>query len=471
MNKIYRSLALLLLPLSIAAAEPQSITLEQCREMALEKSFNLKSSSEKVAASQEMLRAYKSNNLPNLSLSAAYLYSTASFSESIEGGYLPTFSPDLTTGELIPNIVGSAADGSPIFSTYAFMPDMLFDVEMGSIMRGGLNLTQPIYMGGKVSTASKLAQVGVDVAEIERERTRTDVVIAADQAFYTYLKVEELLHSANAYHTVVNEFYRQIESMLKSGMCTKNDLMKVQVKLNEAELNQLKAKNGLILARMNLCYIIGLPVSTLELNVVDNFDSQQYIDQSLDVSARPEFELLAKNVEAKELEVKLTQSDFLPSVSALASYSYTNGIKLNGATLLDSPPSFTGGIMVNIPLFHWGEGRRKVSAARRQVAVAENTKADITQKMTLELMQSINAYNESQAEVALMERSVEQAEENLRQSGRQYSAGMETISNLLEAQALWQKAMSDLVEAKANQRLSYIKYCQCRGGSLSGQIH
>ncbi|MFI3280343.1 MAG: TolC family protein [Rikenellaceae bacterium] len=461
-NRIYKFAALLLLPLS-TAAQTHSLTLEQCREMALENSFKLKSSVEKIEASQDLLKAYQSNNLPNFSFSGSYLYSTTSFSEAISGGYLPTFSPDLTTGEMTPNIVGYAEDGSPIFGSYAYMPDMIFDLEVGSIFSAGLQATQPIYMGGKISTATKLAKVGVEAAEAERTRSQADVILAAEEAFYAYIKVEEMLRSADAYHQVVDETYRQVQSMLKHGMCTKNDLMKVQVKLNEAELNQLKAKNGLILSRMNLCYIVGLPISTLCLRVEDTFNLQHSVDPALDVTARPEFELLTKSVEAKELEAQLVQSDFLPSISALASYNYANGLKLNGSTLLGSNPTFTGGVMVNIPIFHWGEGRRKLSAARREVAIAENTKADLVQQMTLELMQSINAYNEAQAEVLLMERTVEQAEENLRQSGKHYEAGMETISDYLEAQALWLKATSDLVEARSNQRLAYIRYCRNRG--------
>lgn len=462
MKKIYKSALLLLLPLA-AIAQGETITLEQCREMALENSFNLKSAEQKILASEDMLKAYQTNNLPNFSFSGSYLYSTLSLSEAITGGYLPTYSPDLITGELVSNVVGYADDGTPIFSSYAYMPDILFDMEVGSVLSAGVQAMQPIYMGGKISTATKLAKLGVEASKLDQTLSRAEVILASDQAFYTYLKVEEMLRAAGAYRTVVDEFYRQVESLLKNGMCTKNDLMKVQVKVNEAELNQMKAKNGLILARMNLCYIIGLPISTLELTLVDSFNGQQSVDPTLDVTSRAEYELLQKSVEAKELEVKLAKSDFLPSVSALASYSYMNGMKLNNETLLGSRPSFTGGVMASIPIFHFGEGRRKVSAARREVAIAENTQADLVQKMTLELMQSINAYNEAQAQVALMERTVEQAEENLRQSSKQYTAGMETISDSLEAQALWQKAMSDLVEARSNQRLAYVRYCRSRG--------
>ncbi len=465
MKKIYRiALLLMALPM-ISSAEPLQITLEQCREMALESSYSISSSQQKILASQDMLKAYKSNYLPNFSLSGGYLYSTASFSEVISGGYLPTFSPDLTTGEMVPNIVGVAEDGSAIFSSYAYMPDMNFDFEVGSLFTVGVNMTQPIYTGGKITTATKLAQLGVDAAKIEQKRTKAEVIISADEAFYTYLKVEEMLQAANAYRAVVDELYRQVETMLSSGMCTKSDLMKVQVKVNEAELQQLKARNGVTLARMNLCYVIGLPTSTIDIELVDSFDIYQSVDSEIDVTARPEYGLLEKSIEAKELEVKMARSDFLPSISAMASYSYANGLSFNGATMLSSP-SFTGGVAINIPIFHWGEGARKISAARREVDIAENTQMDLIQKMTLELTQSINAYNEAQLEVLLMERTVEQASENLRQSGKQYAAGMETLAYHLEAQALWQRATTDLVEAKSNQRLAYIRYCRSRGSEM-----
>ncbi|MFI3322281.1 MAG: TolC family protein [Rikenellaceae bacterium] len=467
MNKILKLLSLttFIFAANTIAAQPITLTLEQCRALAIQNNFNLKSSNEKILASEDIYKACKTNNLPNFSLSANYIYSTATFNESVEGGYLPTFSPDMTTGEMVPNIAGYAADGTPIFSSYAYMPDIPFNFEIGSVYNAGLMVTQPIYMGGKVKTATELAFVGVDVANIEHKRTFREVMVEADEAFYTYLKVEEMLKAANSYKKVVDEFHRQVENLLKRGMCTKNELMKVKVRVNEAELMQLKTVNGVSLARMNLCYALGFPLSSSNINVVDTFDFQKVVDSNLDVSARPEFELLEKSVEAKELEVKLAKSDFRPSVSAIANYGYLGGMKLNNQTLLGSA-SFSGGVMVSIPIFHWGEGRRKISAAQREVAIAQNSQSDLVQKMTLELLQSINNYNEAQLEVDLMQRSLEQAQENLRQSGKQYEVGMETMSDYLEAQALWQKAMSDLIEAKSNQRLAYTHYCRCKGDKL-----
>ncbi len=462
MRHTYIYIALLLGMVAEASAQ-QRLTLDECREMAIEHNFNLKSSNEKIAASEDIFAAYKTNNLPNISLSGNYLYTTASFTETISGGYLPTFSPDATTGELVPNIVGTSADGSPIFSSYAYMPDMLFDFDFNSIFNFGALVTQPIYMGGKISNAIKLASVGVSVAKLDRKRTESEVIIEVDEAFYTTIKVEEMLVAAERYQEVVEEFHRQISNVANVGMAKRNDVMKVEVKLNEAKLMTRKAENALRLSRMNLCYSVGLPLSTHDVELVDHFDMDQRIaSRELDITSRPEYAMLEHQIDAKELEVKLSRSEFLPSVSALVSGGYANGIQINSNPLLNTA-SFSGGVMVNVPIFHWGEGRRKTSAARREVEIARNQFEDLSQRMTLELMQSINNYEESVLEVELMEQSVAQAEENMRLCGNQFRVGMETIADYLESQALWQKAMSDLVDAKSSQRLSYSKYLKSRG--------
>lgn len=428
------------------AAEPRHLSLQECRELAVESNINLKSSNERIEASRDILSAYKSNHLPNFSLNGNFLYSTTSFDYAIKGGQLPLFN----------------MDGTPM-AGFAYMPDIAFDVEVGSIYSVGAQVTQPIYLGGKISNAIKLARIGISISELSEERTYREVILSIDEAFYNVLKVSEMVIAAHKYQNVVEEFHRQMTNGYKSGMRHRNDLLKVEVRLNEAKLLTQKAENGLRLAKMNLCYNIGLPLSTTNISVNDNFDTELIIDPSnLDISARPEYEMLQKQIEAKELETKITRSDFLPSVSAIASYGYGNGLKLNGNKIVNNA-TFNGGVIMSVPLFHWGEGRRKSSAKRREVTIAQYEFEDLSQKMTLELMQAINNYEDATLKVALTQTSVTQAEENMRLCENQYNAGMETIADLLEAQALWQKAMSDLTEAHAAQRIAYTTYLKCRG--------
>lgn len=450
--------------LSLGNATAQTVTLniEQCREMALESNRTLKSASERIGMSKDMLKVSKSYLYPKISLEGTYLYSTSSFTEVIEGGYLPTFVPD-ASGALVPNISTILPDGTMIFNEYAYMPDMNFEVEIGSIFNGGVVAVQPLYMGGKITNSIKLAKTGVSASELSHKITETEVITEVDKSFYNHIKITELLASAQKYYDVVAEFYRQVESAYKAGMRTRNDVMKVQVSLNEAEILVKKAENGLELSRMNLCYIIGVPITTRNIQLVDNFDmSTQIVDTKLDVTNRPEYELLQKQIDAKQMELKVSRSDFLPSVVALASYGYTNGATINDNPLLDDF-GFNIGVKLSVPITHWGEGKNTISAKRREVNIAINQKEDLEQKMILELMQAINSYNEALLQVALTENAVLQAEENMRLSKNNYNLGMETLADYLEAQALWQRAMSNLTEAKSKQRITYTYYQKCTG--------
>ncbi|MFI3262851.1 MAG: TolC family protein [Rikenellaceae bacterium] len=440
-HKIKMILLALIFSTSVVEAQEKVLTLEECRSMALENNYNLKTSKERLFQSEDMLSAYKTNRLPNFSLSANYLYSTTDFTATITGGYLPIFTNGVMSTE-----------------SFAYMPDQEFEFKVASMYNAGLMLTQPIYMGGKISNAIKLAQVGIDVSELQIRKSETDVLVLVDEAYTKVLELEELLASAKKYEAVVSEFHRQLESAYKHGMKTRNDLMKIGVRVNEAKLLTQKATNGLRLAQMNLCYVIGMPMTTKDLQLDEPAPINYYADENnLDVTSRPEYSMLLKQVEAKELELKITKSDFLPTVSAIANYGYTGGASLNGSTLFGGA-NFSGGVMVSVPIFHWGEGKRKSSAKQREINMAQYQLEDLTQKMQLELLQTVNTYNESVLEVQLTEESVRQAEENMRLSKNQYDKGMETIADYLESQALWQKAMSDLCTAKATQRVSYAKY-------------
>lgn len=441
----------------------QTLSLEECRRMALESNRTLKNSSLASLNAKDDLQAYRTKFFPRLTATGSYVYSNIGMNSLIPGGYLPTFVPDPQTGELTPNIITTLPDGTPVFKEYAYMPDTPIDFKVGSVWSGGLLFEQPLYTGGKIRSAVSMAKIGLGLSSLNEKKNEKDIIAQTDEAYWTCVKTQELLKSAHKYREVVTEFYRQMENAREVGMKTKNDLLKVQVRLNEAELRCRQAENGVALSRMNLCQKIGLPLSTSTLKLLESSDtSQELTDKSLDITNRPEYEMLQRMVDLKREEVKFTRSEFLPQVAAIASYSYANGVKINDYKLFDNA-SFTGGVTLSIPILHWTEGRKKVSAAKRQIEVANNQLKENSELMQLELMKALNTYDEAVLEVVLMQKSVQQAEENMRMSADQYAAGLETIADYLESQALWQKAESNFIEAKAKRRLAYTHYLKAAG--------
>jgi outer membrane protein TolC len=456
---IYPILFCIALPIFRIQAQ-QVMTLEQCREMAIENNKQMAIAERTNDKALTDVKAYRANYFPKLSLSGNYLFSSASSTFTIPGGYLPTYVPG-TDGSLVPNLLTTNST-DPVFKEYAYMPDTEFKIKMNNSYTASLLAEQPIYMGGKITAAYRMAKIGRDLAGLNGNLTRSEVLVITDEAYWNYVKACELRKVAEQYKGVVEELLRNVEAGHEVGMVQRNNVLKVQVKLNEAELQLRKTENATRLARMNLCHVIGLPLTT-EIALPETFETvDSQISYSADISQRPEYVMLDKQVELKRQQTKLVQSEFLPNIGVAAMYNYTYGVKINDKPLLDNT-SFGAVVSVKIPLFQWGEGRNKVRSARTEQKIAELKQADVNEKMELELMKAINEVDEAQLEVKLTKNSLAEAEENLKTHKDMYENGMATLVDYLEAQTAWQKAGADQINANAALRLSLTRYQKASG--------
>ena len=328
---------------------------------------------------------------------------------------------------------------------------------------GGIQVEQPIFMGGKILAAYRMATLGKQIAQLNENLTATEVILETDQAYALMVKAQEMNKVAESYHAVLQELMKNVQSAYKHGLKSKNDVLKVQVKLNESELSIRKAENALRLANMNLCHLIGKPL-TETLQISDDFPviEQAFETQINDITARPEYSLLNKQVDMAKQQVKLSRSELLPQVGIRGSYDYIHGLKVNEQTLFDKG-NFSVMLNVTIPLFHFGERINKVRASKAQLEQVRMEQADLNEKMHLELTQAANNLDEAKLQTALADRSLEQADENRRISKGEYEAGLEPLSDHLEAQALWQQAYETKVDAHFQLYLSYVKYLKAAG--------
>jgi len=460
MKKISKIILCCLFPLVVGAQQP--LTLDQCREMALTNNKQIRVAAQSIEKAGYDVKAYRANFLLRFTATGNYLYTNSDMKKTIPGNYLPTFIPDADNpGSLIPNIL-TEVNGTPIFKEYAYFPDMNLHLKFSNTYTAGIRAEQPIYMGGKITAAYKASMIGKEIASLNQNLTRSEVILQTDEAYWTYVKTTELHKTAIAYKDVVSELLRNVENAREAGLKSQNDVLKVQVKLNEAELQLRQAENGVRLSRMNLCHVIGLPLDN-EIDVSADFDATlPGIAPNADITQRPEYAILSEQVNLKHEQVKLARSEFLPEIGVAATFNYGYGLKLNGDPLLDNT-AFSAIASVKIPLFHWGEGRNKVRSAKAEKQIARIQRDDWAEKMELELTQSINLYDEALLEVELTNRSVQQADENLRVSRDHYDTGKETLSNLLEAQAVWQQARANQINAQASLRLNETRYLKAAG--------
>ncbi len=437
---------LLLLCALLLWAQDTALTLEECVDMALTQNKQVAASAMQTQSALFQAKSFKANFFPNFSVQGNALYSTADGSFSIAGGNLPVF----------------LAGGSDP-SGYAYFPGATIDYKIGAVFMAGVQLEQPIYTGGRLKTALQMQNIGVQMSRMNERLTSIDVMLQTIRAYANVIKAREMLAVARKYNEVLTSLLRDVENAKSHGMTAKNDVLKVQVKLNESELDIRRAENALRLASMNLCHLIGLPLlSPIEVSGSFPETGAHAEDDFSAITSRPEYELLETQVAMAEQEVKLQQGDKLPQIGVAGNYSYMNGMKISGDRVLDNG-YFSVLLNVSIPLYHFGERTNRVKAAKAKLVQTQLQREDLDEALLLELSLSENNLDEAILETELTERSLTQAAENMRISRSQYDAGLETLSDHLEAQALWQQAYGTYVEAQCNQYLAYFEYLKASG--------
>ncbi|MFO7999681.1 MAG: TolC family protein [Marinilabilia sp.] len=481
MNTVIKSISAILgIILAMPAAEAQvELDRDKCREMALDNSRQIKISENKIEQADLGKKIARAGHLPSLNASGLYFYKPDELEYSLEGGYLPTYVPD-DQGELQPNfkenpetgqpLVGS--DGEPVFNMYAMMPDQNLNMGLNGVTMGGVQVEQPVYMGGKIRAANKSAETGMEMAGIDSERSTAEVLARTDEAYYKYISVKAKKQAAREYKILLDSLLSSIEASIEEGMATRNDLLKAQVKRNEAKLMVQKAQSGEQLARMDLCRIIGLSLDTDistrdNISVPESMKTEIAADQENSPEQRPEYKILNKAIELGKYEEKKVRSEMLPQIGISAGYTYFGGLELNGQGAEDM--AFSAMASVKIPIFNWSEKNNKLSKARLETDVAQMEMEEAEEKLQLEIAQARFNLEDAFTRLELTKKSLEHAEENLETTEDHYEEGMERLVNLLEAQSQWQEAKSELIEAQTEVKIKHTKYLKATGKLPSNQ--
>ena len=455
------------------------LTIEKCREMAIENNHEIMAAASKTESVRSTQKSYRANYLPTISANVIGAYSTMSGEKDVNipaNNEIPVFKPDsktfqaqdaATLGKMIVGAKQQDPASQMAFAQniagYVFFPGLstTIDYEVGPVLVAGVSLEQPIYMGGKIANATKLAGMGVEMAEKNEELTKANIVELTDQAYALVVKAKEMSKVAEKYNAVLKELMANVVKAKERGMKTGSDVLKVRVKLSESELAIQKAENGLKLAKMNLCHITGQALDS-DIDVADEYPAISVNEGS--VAMRPESAILSKKVEIAEAKTKIERSALLPEVGAMLSYNYVNGLKVMDEKVFNDG-SFTALVKIKIPIFNCGKSSNKVKAAKSTLEETRLEQQNLTEKMELELQRAKNNMSEAEKESAVAEKALEEATENMRASKSMYDNGVETLTDYMEAQLLWQQAMATKVNADYQLYLSKVDMNRA-GGTL-----
>lgn len=360
--------------------------------------------------------------------------------------------------------------------TYMF-PDMEMtgiELQMHGMYMAGLSVTQPLYAGGRIVAGNKLARIGQESAAETLRKTRMEVVADADQAYWNYIAVGRKVRMLEAYQTQMDTLYNQVETAVKAGMGTDNELLRISAKRSEINYQLQKARNGADLCRLALCHVLGRPLDTpiAPADTIIKVSAPAQLDES--IAFRPELRLLHQQVAAREQQVKVARGNILPQVGLSAGYAWYGNIKMNGMTA-DAQGNYIpysqrldngiGLVMasISIPLFHWGEGLKKVKQAKLDLQDAHLDLQQNTRLLSIEVRQAVQNLTDGYNLVETAELGSRQAEENLRVMSDRYANGLSTLTDLLDAQSQWQQAESNRIEALTQYKIYETEYLRCTG--------
>jgi|APDOM4702015159_1054818.scaffolds.fasta_scaffold00162_6 outer membrane protein TolC len=469
------------------------LTLEQCRKMALEYNKEAKISEAKVEAADALKAAAKAQYFPNIGFTGSYIRTNNELQLLSENKMLPigvkygdgTFGPatpsyNAATGKITSESLNNAwtklpdgsvapldKNGTPFnpksnpekleWKNYAYLPADQTRVEHKDIYLGTISLIQPVYLGGKVREINKIAGYSKDIAEAKRKMEDSDILYGVDEAYWRVVSLQEKVKLAKEYSNLVTHLNSDVEDMFKEGVINRNDLLKVKVKVNEVELNLTKAQNGLELAKMALCQEVGLPLETdivlAELPKPNLASVRDTGYASYALGHRNEMVALDLASRVAQSNVNLMKSRFMPNVVFTANYLAANPNPYKGFTN-DFGLDWNVGVVVNIPIFHWGERQQTLRAAKVEQRVATLKMEEAKEKITLQVKQATFKVNEASKRVAMTQKNIERAEENLKVANDGFKEGVLSATDVLEAQALWQSAISENIEARNEAMLS-----------------
>ncbi len=430
-----------LLLLTVSSRGQEQLSLEQCRTMALEYNKTLKISDLQLKEAEANRKQARTAYLPMIDGTGTAMFLPQLDDVEVPGFHLPTADTD-------GNITGVSD---------VYFPGMKLETERLRIFQAQLGMQIPIYAGGQIRYANKMADKGLEIATNAYQLESDQVVLNTDVVYWQVVALKENIKVANKYVEMLDSLEQQLKVMYDIGLVPKSEQLKVSVQKNEAELNLVRAKNGYTLMQMNLCQTIGLPLNT-ELNVVEDLNNDPEminLNNALNMALnnRNELHILNGQVAISELQKKTVAAQYRPSLGAQVAYGYTEV-----PNLISGSYQTTASARLSIPIIHWGEKKHKMDAARYQQQQAQIKLDETSELVQLEVQQYMLQLTESYDAIVLAKKGKVEAEESLSEVVLSYENGLNTTTDLLNAQASWQRAQAGLLEALANYEIAKTTY-------------
>lgn len=327
----------------------------------------------------------------------------------------------------------------------------------------GVTAMQPVFAGGQIINSNKLAKVGEDAARLQRGLSENEVRLNTEQYYWQLVQLKENLRTLDLLDRQLERVRQDAQNAVDAGVRNRNDLLQVQLRQNEVKASRIQVENAISTVKDLLAQVMGHAGESIEVEsrIVSDYpmpESPQQIFQSAESSLfqTNEYQLLGKQIEASNLQYKLAVGKNLPSVAVGGGYLYNNVMDKSQNRLM-------GMVTVSVPISSWWGGSHDMKRRKLQVESAENEKRDKSELLVVKMRKAWNDLTDAYRQVAIAQESIMQSEENLRLNTDYYQTGTATMSDLLDAQSLFQQSRDKYVESFTDYEVKKREYLQATG--------
>ena len=411
-------------------AAQQAYTLEQIKDSALHNNIAIRHARHSIDAAKEQRKEAFTKYFPNVSGTGLWFNANQGMAQA-----------SINPSEMVPaSLASTLATMLPAEALVALAnPISISMMKNGTI--GSLMAVQPVFAGGQIINGNKLAKVGEEVSRLQLQLSENEVEKTAEQYFWQLASLQEKMKTVDAVDTLLADIHKDVDVAVRAGLAMRNDLLQVELRQNDIESQRLKLQNGISIVRLLLSQYCGLRDTSFTITYQSDAPSTLLSRQDHDQALLGTAEYHGQN---------------LPSVAVGAGYNYHN--------LLDNNTTF-GMVFatVSVPISDWWGGSHTIKRRKIEHQQAVEQLEDNAQLLQIRMQNAWNGLEESYQQLLLAQRGIEQAKENLRLNRNYYKAGISKMSDLLEAQMLYQQSCDKQTDAFANYQNKLLEYRQATG--------
>ena len=460
----------------LPAGAQRVLSLDSCRQMALRNNKQMSVSKVKQDVAANLRKSARTKYLPHVSAIGTYQYTSEPISILSEAQKTAFSNLGTTIGtglvqsmaELMlqhPALAQVMAKVGPVSE------EMLnglgqkivdaFDTDTRHLFVGSVMFTQPLFMGGSIIAMNKMADINEKMAANSMEARRQATIYKLDQAYWQVVSLCHKQKLAESYLDLVKKLDTDVYKMIEEGVATKSDGLSVDVKVNEAEMTLTKVNDGLVLSRMLLNQLCGLPLDEEVILADEQKDQIAVVELTPElnvdaaVSNRPELKMLQNAVDLSKQTTNILKAGNLPQLLLTGGYAASNPNLLNGFER-----KFRGfwnvGVSLRVPIWNWGDVMYKVRASKGATSIASLELAEARELIELQVNQSTFKVDEANKKLTMAMKNIQRADENLRTANLGFHEGVITPTTVMEAQTAWLQAQSQKIDAEIDVKMSQV---------------